>query len=113
MQSLALSYCPRDEMTLPMGTVGFATHIPVLLLGPLGGLVADRFPRRRTVIIMQTALMTQALTLAALTYSGQIQVWMVTLLALLMGTFNAFEIPARQALYVHMVGKEDLPNAIA
>lgn len=115
MQSLALSWLVYrlTKSTLLMGTVGFATHIPVLLLGPLGGLVADRFPRRRTVILMQGLLMGQALAMAALTYTGLIEVWMITLLAMLMGACNAFEIPARQSLYVHMVGKEDLPNAIA
>ena len=115
MQSLALSWLVYrlTHSTLLMGTVGFATYIPVLVLGPLGGLVADRYPRRRTVIWMQAVLMCQALVLAALTYTNTVQVWMITLLALVMGTCNAFEIPARQALYVHMVGKEDLPNAIA
>jgi len=115
MQSLALSWLVYrlTKSTLLMGTVGFATHIPVLLLGPLGGLVADRFPRRRTVILMQGLLMCQALAMAALTYTGVIEVWMITLLALSMGAFNAFEIPARQSLYVHMVGKEDLLDAIA
>lgn len=115
VQSLALSWLVYrlTHSTLLMGTVGFSAQIPVLLLGPVGGLVADRFPRRRIVILMQSLMMAQASVLAVLTYTGAIQVWMIVALALVMGTLNAFEIPARQALYVHMVGKDDLANAIA
>ncbi|MEP7366514.1 MAG: MFS transporter, partial [Acidobacteriota bacterium] len=115
VQSLALSWLVYrlTHSALLMGTVGFASQIPVLLLGPIGGLVADRFPRRRIVILMQSLMMVQAAVLAVLTYTGAIHVWMIIVLALVMGTLNAFEIPARQALYVHMVGKDDLANAIA
>jgi len=115
VQSLALSWLVYrlTHSTLLMGTVAFSGQIPVLVLGPLGGLVADRFPRRHIVILMQSLMMVQASALAILTFSGAIQVWMIVVLAVVMGTLNAFEIPARQALYVHMVGKEDLPNAIA
>lgn len=99
--------------TVLMGTVGFLTHLPVLLLGPLAGLVCDRYPRRTVVIAAQSALLLQATALAYLSLTGQITVGMVMALALALGVANAFDIPGRQSLYIHMVGKDDLPNAIA
>jgi MFS family permease len=115
MQSLALSWLVYrlTHSALLMGTVGFCTQIPVLLLSPAGGLAADRFPRRAVVILMQALMAAQAVTLAALTYTGRIGVGQIVVLALAGGALSAFEIPARQSMYVHMVGKEDLPNAIA
>lgn len=99
--------------TVLMGAAGFLTHLPVLLLGPLAGLVCDRFPRRTVVIAAQSVLLGQAAALAYLSLSGQVTVTHVLALALLLGVANAFDIPARQSLYIHMVGKEDLSNAIA
>ncbi len=99
--------------SLLLGTVAFAGQIPVFLLAPLGGLVADRWDRRRVVIATQTLSMIIAGILAGLTLSGRIKVWEVILLASLMGVVNAFDIPARQAFLVDMVGREDLMNAIA
>ena len=97
VQSLALSWLVYrlTHSTLLMGTVGFAGQIPVLLLGPLGGLVADRFPRRRIVILMQCLMMAQASALAILTFTGTIQVWMIVALGLVLGRLNAFVFPAR------------------
>lgn len=99
--------------TVLMGTVGFLTHLPVLVLGPLAGLVCDRYPRRTIVIAAQTVLLLQAVALAYLSFSGQVTVAHVMVLAVLLGIANAFDIPGRQSLYIHMVGKDDLPNAIA
>ena len=99
--------------SLLLGTVAFAGQIPVFLLAPIGGMVADRCDRRRVVIATQTASMILAGILAALTLSGRVKVWEVILLASLMGVVNAFDIPARQAFLVEMVGREDLMNAIA
>lgn len=99
--------------SLLLGTVAFAGQIPVFLLAPVGGLVADRLDRRRVVIATQTLSMIIAGTLAGLTLSGRVKVWEVILLASLMGVVNAFDIPARQAFLAEMVGREDLMNAIA
>ncbi|HEV2224662.1 MAG TPA: MFS transporter, partial [Candidatus Acidoferrales bacterium] len=99
--------------SLLLGTVAFAGQIPVFLLAPIGGMVADRWDRRRVVIATQTASMVLAGILAGLTLSGRVKVWEVILLASLMGVVNAFDIPARQAFLVDMVGREDLMNAIA
>lgn len=99
--------------SLLLGTVAFAGQIPVFLLAPIGGMVADRLNRRSIVVATQTASMILAGILAALTISDRVKVWEVVLLAALMGVVNAFDIPARQAFLVEMVGREDLMNAIA
>jgi MFS family permease len=96
-----------------LGFVGFAGQIPVFLLAPLGGSVADRLNRRRILVATQTIAMLLAFLLAALTLTGHVQVWHVFVLASLLGITNAFDIPTRQAFVVDMVGKEDLINAIA
>jgi MFS family permease len=98
---------------LLLGTVSFANQAPVFLLAPGGGLVADRRNRHRVVIGTQMASMLLAGMLAALTLGAKIQVWEIIVLAVLLGVVNAFDIPARQAFLVEMVGREDLMNAIA
>lgn len=99
--------------SLLLGTVAFAGQIPVFLLAPLGGMAADRLNRRSIVIATQASSMVLAGILAGLTLSGRVKVWEVITLAALMGVVNAFDIPARQAFLVEMVGREDLMNAIA
>jgi MFS family permease len=96
-----------------LGLVSFASQIPVFLMSPVGGIVADRFRRHRVVIATQTASMILALALAALTLSGTIQIWHIFVLSVLLGVVNAFDIPARQSFLVDMVGREDLINVIA
>jgi MFS family permease len=115
MQSVAQSWLVYrlTGSALLLGSVGFASQIPVFLFAPLGGITADRFNRRRIVIGTQIAAMLLAFILAVLTLSGKIQVWHVFVLASLLGVVNAFDIPGRQSFLVEMVGKEDLMNAIA
>lgn len=96
-----------------LGLVWFCSNIPVLLFSPLAGLAADRYPRRRVIFLAQAAAMVQAAALAALTLAGVVEVWHVVALALVFGVSNAFDIPARQAFYIQLVGKEDLINAIS
>jgi MFS family permease len=96
-----------------LGTVTFAGQIPVFLLAPLSGMVADRFNRRKIVIATQAASMILAGILATLTLTKRVTVMQVIVLAALMGVVNAFDIPARQSFLVEMVGREDLMNAIA
>jgi MFS family permease len=98
---------------LLLGSVGFASQIPVFLIAPLGGITADRGNRQRIVIGTQTASMILAFALAALTLSHTVRVWHIFVLAALLGVVNAFDIPGRQSFLVDMVGKEDLMNAIA
>jgi MFS family permease len=98
---------------LLLGTAWFCAQIPVFALGPLGGLAADRYSRHRLVVLTQTLSMCQAFVLAALTLSGTIQVWQILVLAAVLGTINAFDMPSRQSLIVEMTRKEDLLNAIS
>jgi MFS family permease len=96
-----------------LGAAGFASQIPVFLLAPVGGVVADRYSRHRLVVATQTASMLLALALAALTLSGRVRIWHIFVLASLLGVVNSFDIPARQAFIVGLVAKPDLINAIA
>ena len=96
-----------------LGLIGFAAQIPVFLLATLGGIVADRNDRHRIIVLTQAASMCLAGTLAVLTLTGRVQVWHLFALAALLGTVNAFDIPARQVFVVDMVGRGDLINAIA
>jgi len=96
-----------------LGEVGFASQIPVLFLGPVAGIFADRHSRHRIVIATQALMMMQALAIATLTLAGKIQVWQIFLLAFFLGVCTAFDIPARQSFIVEMVGRDDLMNAIA
>ncbi len=115
MQSVAQSWLVYrlTGSALLLGSVGFASQIPVFLFAPLGGITADRFNRRHIVIGTQVASMLLAFILAALTLLHRVQVWHVFVLAALLGVVNAFDIPGRQSFLVDMVGKEDLMNAIA
>ena len=115
MQSIAESWLVYrlTGSTLLLGATGFASQIPVFLVAPLGGIVADRFNRQRIVIATQASSMILAFVLAALTLTGVIRVRHIFVLAALLGVVNAFDIPARQSFLVDMVGKEDLMNAIA
>ena len=96
-----------------LGSVNFVGQIPMFLLSPIGGVVADRSHRHRIIIATQVASMVLAFALAALTLSGAIRIWEIFVLSLLLGIVNAFDIPARQAFLVEMTSREDLMNAIA
>jgi MFS family permease len=115
MQSVAQAWLVYrlTGSSLLLGVVGFASQIPIFLLSPLGGTVADRYNRHRVVIGTQATSMVLASILAALTLAHWLTVWEIITLASLLGVVNAFDIPARQAFLVEMVGKEDLMNAIA
>ena len=100
-----------------LGIFGFASQVPMLFLSSLGGYLGDHYNRHRGVMATQTVSMVLAFVLAALTLTGRIQgwrgAWVVVAIAFMLGTVNAFDVPIRQAFLVQMVGKEDLPNAIA
>jgi len=117
MQSVAQSWLVYrlTGSALLLGSVGFASQVPVFLFAPLGGIAADRYNRRTVVIATQVASMLLAFILAALTLTHAIdhRVWMIFVLAALLGVVNAFDIPGRQSFLVDMVGKDDLMNAIA
>jgi MFS family permease len=115
MQSVAQAWLVYrlTGSSLLLGLVGFAGQIPVFLLASIGGMVADRRSRYRIIIATQTSAMLLAIVLSALTLLGHIKVWEIMVLASSLGLVNAFDIPARQAFVVEMVGQQDLINAIA
>ncbi len=96
-----------------LGLTLFATHIPVLLLGPLGGLAADRLPRKAVVMAAAAAALLQALAMAVLTFIGRVTETHVLMLAVCLGVINAFDLPGRNTMFMHMVGREDLISAIS
>ena len=97
-----------------LGLVGFASQIPILLLGPVAGVVSDRFDRRRILLATQFAALLQALVLAALTWGGIVSAAWLIALAFILGCINAVDLPTRQAFSAQLVeSREDLPNAIA
>jgi MFS family permease len=115
MQQVALSwlvYRLTGSATL-LGAVGFASQVPIFALGPIGGVVSDRFSCRRILLLTQSLALVQALLLAALTIGGWVHVYHLILLGAVLGIVNAFDMPARQTLVNRLVAVEDLPNAIA
>jgi len=96
-----------------LGLIGFATTVPTLLLALPAGVFIEHWDKRKTVIILQSVMSLQAFGLAALTFSGHIQIWHITVLAFIFGTASAVEITARQAMLIELAGKESLPSAIA
>jgi len=99
--------------SLLLGTAGFFSQIPVFLLAPLGGVLADSRDRRNILVGTQTAAMILAGILALLTLTGVVKVWHVFTLAALLGLVNAIDIPTRQAFVADLVARDDLMNAIA
>ncbi len=96
-----------------LGLFAFAGRIPVLFLGPVAGVVADRMNRHRLVCATQALLMAQAFLLAWMTLSGRIQAWQLVVFNATVGSLNAFDTPARQSFLAELVGRADLGNAIA
>lgn len=97
-----------------LGTIAFIGTLPTLFLMLPGGVVADRVPKRRLLIITQASMMVFALILAGLAWSGRLQVWQIGVLAFLLGVANSFDAPARMAIVPELVDdREDMQNAIA
>jgi MFS family permease len=94
-----------------LGVIGFTSQVPTLLLGLPGGALADRFDRLRSLSLMQTLCMLQAVLLGILTLSGVIELWHLVALSAVLGSVYAFEFPIRQAFVMDVVGKRDLLNA--
>src|SRR5262245_1629628 len=115
MQTVAQGYLVYQltGSTFMLGVVGFAQSIPFLFFALFGGVLADRFERRRLMVVTQSALMLLAFLLAYLTLSGAVTVWMVLAIALANGVVNAFNVPVRQSIISDLVDKDDLSNAIA
>jgi V8-like Glu-specific endopeptidase len=96
-----------------LGLVAAAQFLPVLLLGPYGGLVADRAGKRRLLMGTQSVLGVLALVLGLLTVTHVVRLWMVFVLAVALGTVNSVDQPTRQTFVPEMVGRERLQNAVS
>lgn len=97
-----------------LGLVSFAGQIPTFLLSPFAGVITDKFPKYRILLLTQIISLVQALALAILALTGTIQIWHIVLLSIVLGSINAFDVPSRQSFVIEMVEKkEDLGNAIA
>jgi len=115
MQATALPYLAY-RMTgrpLDLGLIGFSNTLPTLLFALPAGVLVERWDKRKVVIIFQAIMSIQAFGLAFLTYTGQIQIWHIVLLAFFYGSAVAVEVTARQAMLIELAGREALPSAIA
>ena len=115
MQNTAQPYLAYRISGRPfdLGLIGFASTLPTLLLALPAGVLVERWDKRKTVIIFQSIMSLQAFGLAALTFTGHIQIWHIGFLALIFGIASAVEITARQAMLIELSGREALPSAIA
>ena len=115
MQSVAQAWLVLTLTNDPLmlGVVAAAQWLPVLALGLFGGLIADALPKRPTLIAVEAVMAALAVVLGVLTLTGVVEVWMILVLAVLLGCANAIEMPVRQSFAVEMVGREDVVNAIA
>lgn len=95
-----------------LGVVSALQYLPILLLSPFGGLVADRLPKRTILFFTQAVSGLLALILGALVITDLVQLWMVFVLAFLLGVTSAFDYPARQSFVVELVGDDRLQNAV-
>ena len=102
-----------DNSGVALGVVTGLQFLPVLLFGLYGGVLADRYDKRRLLIGAQAVMAVFALCLAALDLSGAVQLWHVFALAFALGLATAVDTPVRQAFVVEMVGPEDVPNAVS
>jgi MFS family permease len=115
MQTIGQAWLVLDltHSPLALGTVTMLQFLPISLLVLFGGVIADKVPKRRLLVLTQTAAMTQAFILAFLTWSGLVALWQVYVLAAMLGLTNAIDNPTRQAFVVEMVGRDDIANAVA
>lgn len=96
-----------------LGLIGFALTLPTFFLAIPGGVIIEHVDKRKVIIAMQAVMMVDTFALAFLALGGHIQIWHIVLLSLILGIATAFEITARQAMLIELVGRDALPNAIA
>ncbi|HEV2580995.1 MAG TPA: MFS transporter [Ktedonobacteraceae bacterium] len=96
-----------------LGLVGALQFLPVMVFSLFGGVLADRLPKRTALLFTQSSALIQATVMWILVATGTVQIWHIMLLAALLGLTNSLDMPTRQSFVVEMVGREDLPNAVA
>ena len=115
MQSTALSWLVYRITSSPvaLGVMALARFGPSLLGAPFAGLVVDRFPRRKVVILTQATSLTLAIPLTYLTLTNQVQLWQLLVLAMAQGCVDTLDMTARQTFQMDIVGPEDVQSAVA
>jgi MFS family permease len=101
------------DQPIALGAVGLARIVPIIAFSLIGGALADSLNRRNILFLTQAGMALVALTLGWLTLSGQIDLWHIYLLTAIQAIFQAFDLPARQALVPNLISKKDLPNAFS
>jgi MFS family permease len=115
MQSVAQSWLVLQITGSPLrlGLISTLQFTPMLVFSVFSGAVADRVPKRRLLLVTQSVLACQALTLALLVWSGHVRYWHVAVLACVLGLVNTLDNPSRQSFVSELVAKEDVVNAVA
>jgi MFS family permease len=116
MQRTAVSWVvyTLTHSSFMLGLSLFCLQFPSFLLSTVGGVISDRYNRFKVLLITQVASLVQSLLLAALVLTGHYKVWEILSISVILGTINAFDVPARQSMVYEMVDdKEHLPNALA
>lgn len=115
LQQVALSWLVYDitNSRFLLGLVGFVGSFPIMILSLPAGVIADRFSKRNIIILTQSSAMILAFALAILTHTGHVTVYQVMAINFLLGAVNALDAPTRHSFVIEMVGREDLPCAIA
>ncbi len=114
MQSIAQAWLvlKLTNSGTALGITSALQYVPILILGPYGGVIADRLPKRTILYFTQSVSGLLALILGGVVVTGVVQVWMVYVLAFALGVVTAFDNPTRQTLYIELVGPENLRNAV-
>lgn len=115
MQTIAQAWLVIEitDSQAALGVVAMLQFLPITVFVLWAGVIADRVPKRNFLILTQLLAMTQAIILAVLVITNQVELWHVYVLALMLGLSNAFDMPTRQAFAIEMVGREDLINAVS
>src|SRR5437763_14246956 len=115
MQTTAQAWLVLEltHSALLLGLVGVLQFLPLMVFSLFGGVLADRVPKRTLLLVAQSVALVQATIMWLLVVTGTVHVWHILLLAALLGLTQALDTPTRQAFVGEMVGREDMPNAIA
>jgi MFS family permease len=115
MQTVAQSWLvyTLTHSATALGLVVALQTLPVLVLGPYGGVIADRVDKRKLMVVLQSLMGVQALVLGVLAVTHTVRFWQVCVLAVVLGLNNCFENPVRQSFVLEMVGPDELRNAVS
>jgi MFS family permease len=115
MQNIAqpwLAYTLTNSPFL-LSLIGILQFTPMLILSLFAGVIIDKFPKKKILIVTQSASLIITLILALLVWTGKIQYWHILIMATALGIVNTIDMPSRQSMVIELVGKEDLMNGIA